>query len=56
MTGNPLARYAIWENGHFELKAYEYPVEATAMKIIAMPIMDELKNDLIHILRTGTVP
>jgi putative phosphoesterase len=55
-AGNPLARYAIWENGHFELKAREYPVETTAKKIMVMPIPDDVKLDLIHVLRTGTVP
>jgi protein phosphatase len=54
-AGNPLARYAIWDNGHFELKAYEYPLEAAAAKITAMPIKHELKRDLLHVLRTGTV-
>jgi putative phosphoesterase len=55
-AGNPLARYAIWEDGHFELKAREYPVETTAKKIMAMPLPDDVKRDLIHVLRTGTIP
>jgi protein phosphatase len=54
--GNPLARYAIWEDGQFELRACEYPVETTARKIKAMPIPDDVKRDLIEVLRTGTVP
>ena len=54
--GNPLARYAIWEDGHFELRACEYPVETTARKIMAMPVPDDVKQDLIDVLRTGTVP
>jgi len=54
--GNPLARYAIWEQGHFELKAYEYPVETAAAKIQAMPLSSAVKRDLIHVLRTGKVP
>jgi len=54
--GNPLARYAVWEDGHFELRACEYPVETTARKITAMPIPDDVKRDLIDVLRTGTVP
>jgi len=54
--GNPLARYAIWEDGHFELRACEYPVETTASKITAMPVPDDVKRDLIDVLRTGIVP
>ena len=54
--GSPLARYAIWDNGHFELKSYEYPVEKTANKIMAMPVSAEVKRDLVHVLRTGRVP
>ena len=54
--GNPLARYAVWEDGHFELKACEYPLETTAKKVIAMPIPDHVKRDLIKVLRTGGVP
>ncbi len=55
-AGNPLARYALWENGHFELKAYEYPFETTVEKITAMSLSADVKRDLSHILRTGTVP
>ncbi|MBV8359416.1 MAG: hypothetical protein JO189_15985 [Deltaproteobacteria bacterium] len=54
--GNTLARYAIWEDGHFELRACEYPVETTASKIAAMPVPDDVKRELIDVLRTGTVP
>ena len=54
--GNPLARYALWDDGHFELRACEYPVETTARKITAMPLPDDVKRDLIDVLRTGTVP
>jgi putative phosphoesterase len=54
--GNALARYAFWEDGHLELKFCEYPVETTVGKIRAMPIPEEVKRDLIHVLRTGTVP
>ena len=53
--GNPLARYALWEDGLFELKACEYAVETTAMKIGTLPIAEELKHDLVAVLRAGTV-
>jgi diadenosine tetraphosphatase ApaH/serine/threonine PP2A family protein phosphatase len=55
-AGDPRARYAIWENGRIELTAFEYPVERTVEKILAMPLPGEIKRDLIHVLRTGTVP
>jgi protein phosphatase len=55
-AGDPRARYALWENGRIELKAFEYPVERTVEKILAMPTPAEIKRDLIHVLRTGTVP
>jgi hypothetical protein len=39
-----------------ELKAYEYPVAKTVEKILALPLADEVKRDLVHVLRTGMVP
>jgi putative phosphoesterase len=54
--GNPLARYALWQDGHFELNAYEYPLEKTARKIIAMPVAQDVKRDLVQVLLSGTVP
>jgi putative phosphoesterase len=54
--GNPLARYAVWEDGRFELMTREYPFETTARKITAMPVAGDVKRDLIHVIRTGTVP
>ena len=55
-AGDPRARYAIWENEQVELKALEYPVERTIAKISALPFPADIKRDLIHVLRTGTVP
>jgi hypothetical protein len=55
-AGDPQARYAIWENGRFELSAFEYPVEKTVEKILAMPVSGAVKRDLIHALGIGTVP
>jgi putative phosphoesterase len=54
--GNPLARYAVWHDGHLELRMFEYPIETTATKITAMPLPDDVRDDLIHVLRSGTVP
>jgi putative phosphoesterase len=55
-SGDPRARYAVWESGRFALKAVPYPVELTIEKVMAMPLEAELKRDLVHVLRTGTVP
>lgn len=54
-AGDARARYAIWHNGHLELKAYEYPVETTVEKILALPLAAEIKRDLVDVLRSGTV-
>jgi protein phosphatase len=55
-AGDPRARYAVWHDGDMELKAYEYPVAKTVEKILALPLADEVKRDLVHVLRTGMVP
>jgi protein phosphatase len=55
-AGDPRARYAIWHDGRLELKALEYPVEKTVAKILAMPVPDEVKRDLIQVLHTGKAP
>jgi putative phosphoesterase len=55
-AGDPRARYAVWENGRFALNAAQYPVAQTIKKTMAMPIDASLKGDLVHVLRTGTVP
>ena len=55
-AGDPRARYAVWQDGNMELWAYEYPVEKTVEKILSLQVADEIKRDLVHILRTGTVP
>jgi predicted phosphodiesterase len=55
-AGDPRARYAIWDDGRVELRAFEYPVEATVKKILSLPLADEIKGDLVHVLRTGTTP
>jgi putative phosphoesterase len=55
-AGDSRARYAVWQDGRFELESYEYPVEVTVGKIMSMPLPDAIKRDLIHVLRTGTTP
>jgi putative phosphoesterase len=55
-AGDPRARYAVWQDDHFELKAYEYPVERTVRKILSLPLPDDVRGDLIRTLRTGKNP
>ena len=54
-TGTPEACYAIWEDGHLELRRYSYPVADTEFEIRAMPISEQVKADLIQSLKTGGV-
>jgi putative phosphoesterase len=54
-AGDPRARYAVWHDGEFELRALEYPFEATIKKIFSLPLPDQIKADLKTVLSTGTV-
>jgi putative phosphoesterase len=55
-TGDPRARYAVWLDGRFELRASEYPFETTIQKISSLPLADEIKTDLASVLRSGGTP
>jgi protein phosphatase len=55
-AGDPRARYAVWEDGRLELRAYDYPVEITAGKILRLALPEEVKRDLVQVLRTGRAP
>jgi len=55
-AGDSRARYAVWQDGKIELKAYEYPIEKTVAKVLALPVPAEVKRDLVHVLRTGRTP
>lgn len=52
-VGAPEACYAIWEDGHLELRRYGYPVEETKAHIAMMPVSEMVKADLMHVLDTG---
>jgi putative phosphoesterase len=54
--GDPSARYAIWEDGRFELCSFEYPVDRTVKKILSMPLSAEVKRDLARVLYLGKAP
>ena len=55
-TGSPQARYAVWEDGGFELKSYPYPFEKTVGKVQSLPIAPALRDELSNILQTGNIP
>ncbi len=52
-TGRPFACYALYEDGNFALKEYEYPIDKTMNAIRAMPISVEDQEALISVLHTG---
>ncbi len=54
-TGKPDACYAVWEDGRLELKSYSYPIDNTIRRLNALPLSAEIKQDLITVLRTGSV-
>jgi putative phosphoesterase len=54
--GDPRARYAVWQDGQFELRSIEYPLDKTVQKISRLPLPNEVKDDLIAVLSTGRVP
>ncbi len=54
-TGAPLASYAVWQDGRFELRSFRYPVEATVEKLRTLALPGEVESELIAILQTGSV-
>ena len=55
-NGLTRACYAVWQDGRVELRSYEYPVEETIRKVLAMPVPDEIRNRLANVLRSGGGP
>ena len=55
-TGRPLACYAVWEDGKFSHKEYEYPIVETIRRIREMPIEPHDQEALIRVLQTGNLP
>ncbi len=55
-TGKPEACYAVWEDGSFQLKTYSYAVEKTVAKLRTLSFPQDVEEDLVHILRNGTLP
>ena len=54
--GGARSCYAIWEAGELRLESVEYPVEETVAKIGALPVSQEVKENLEAVLRTGSLP
>jgi putative phosphoesterase len=54
-TGNPYACYAVWEDGAFQLKSFPYAVAETAAKLKALAFPQEVEEDLITVLQTGSL-
>jgi predicted phosphodiesterase len=55
-NGDARACYAVWQDGLIELRSYEYPVEETVRKILAMPVPDDIRRCLANVLRSGGDP
>jgi putative phosphoesterase len=52
-TGSTQACYAVWEDGGMELKRYNYDIEKALAAIASMPVSNDVRNDLIYVLKTG---
>jgi protein phosphatase len=50
------ACYAVWEGGHMELRSFDYPVEETVRKVLALPVPDDIRQRLANVLRSGGNP
>lgn len=54
--GSPLACYATIANADIQLHTHPYPSEATIAKLEALALDAHVQEQLIDVLRTGTVP
>ncbi len=53
-SGSPAGCYAVWQDDHIDLRSFNYPVEATAKRIIALQFPRDVEEGLVRTLRTGT--
>lgn len=51
--GKPRPSYAIWQDGVFELRSYDYSIETTVAKLEKLGHPPEVEAELIRILREG---
>lgn len=54
-TGKPVANYAVWQDGEFELKSFTYPVGTTIDKLKALGFPPAVEAELVGILMTASV-
>jgi protein phosphatase len=55
-SGDPGARYAVWQDGEIILCTVDYPIETTVAKINSLPLPEEVRSELTTVLRTGKAP
>jgi protein phosphatase len=54
-AASPQASYALWEDGHLQLKRYSYPLRNTVEEIQKMPVSPSVQGQLIEFFSTGDV-
>jgi putative phosphoesterase len=54
-TGTPDGRYAVWEDGTFQLKSFPYDVDKTVGRLKTLGFPKEVEVDLITALQTGSL-
>jgi putative phosphoesterase len=54
-VGSADVNYAVWEDGNLQLKSLSYPVSKTVQKIERLRLSNEIKQDLITVLKTGSL-
>jgi protein phosphatase len=54
-TGDTLSRYAVWQDGRFELRSFRYPVVSAVAKLRALALPLPVEAELVSILETGLV-
>ena len=54
-SGRSVATYAVWEDGVFALKAFQYRREETIKKLRALSFPPDVEKDVVSILNTGVV-
>jgi putative phosphoesterase len=50
---SPAASYAVWEDGHLQLKGYSYPLQTTVEEIQKMPVSPPVREQLIEVFTKG---
>lgn len=54
--GRPEACYAVWEDGRIELRSARYDVEAAIRRVLALPLNEQVREQLAQVLRAGRPP